>query len=90
MPTHSLADILLPRNAPVYPHRRFPFRAPIMKPPAEESIPLEVAVLCSECEVVYDERVGRCPRCAESSHNALKLITVLNRDGGRAIPKEDN
>jgi len=73
-------------GAKEYPWKKFPFRVPTMQPPSEENtLPLEVAVLCVECDVVFDERVGRCPKCAESSDRALKLISVLNR-----VPKEEN
>lgn len=57
------------------------------EPPTEQSIPLELAALCA-CDTIYDERLGRCPRCAET--HSLKLATVLNRDGGAAMPKEEN
>ena len=70
-----------------YPWKRFPWRAPVTTPPHEESISLEVAALCA-CNCIYDERIGRCPRCAET--HSLKLVTVLNRDGGEAVPREEN
>ena len=77
---------LLQRSIPPsYPFKKFPLRVPTMKPPHEESLPLEVAMLCLECEVVFDERIGRCPKCAGAADRALKLITVLNRP-----PKEEN
>lgn len=76
MTLHSLQRMVA--HAQEYPWKKHPFRAPVMQPPNEGSIlPLEVAALCLECEVVYDERVGRCPKCAESSERSLKLVTVL-------------
>lgn len=84
MTLHQLQKILA--RTEEYPWKKFPFRVPTMQPPSEENtLPLEVAALCVECNVVYDERVGRCPKCAESSDRALKLISVLNR-----VPKEEN
>lgn len=81
---HQLHKILA--QSTKYPWKKHPYRTPVMQPPAESSqIPLEVASMCLECELVYDERVGRCPKCAEASDRALKLITVLNR-----APKEEN
>ena len=79
----------LPRENTEYPWKRFPWRTPVNIPPHEDSFPLEIAVLCS-CDTIYDERVGRCPRCADTPDHALRLITVLNRDGGEATKKEDN
>jgi len=65
------------------------WRMKMPEPPTENSLPLELAALCA-CENIYDERLGRCPRCADTADHALKLITVLNRDGGDATQKEDN
>ena len=63
------------------------WRIKMPEPPTEHSIPLELAALCA-CDTIYDERLGRCPRCAET--HSLKLVTVLNRDGGEAVPREEN
>lgn len=63
------------------------WRTTMPEPPTEHSIPLELAALCA-CNAIYDERLGRCPRCAET--HSLKLVTVLNRDGGEAVPREEN
>ena len=84
MTTHpSLRTIAQPN----YPWKRFPWRAPVMEPPHEWAIPLEVAVLC-ECESIYDRRVGRCPRCAATADHALELRAVLNR-GADASPRSE-
>jgi hypothetical protein len=58
-----------------------------MQPPTEQTLALEVAVLCS-CSAVYDKRVGRCPRCADVAGHALDLAVVLGRDGG-VIPNPE-
>ena len=71
MPTHLSTRILAQEAAALW-------RIKMPDPPTERSIPLYVAALCA-CDTIYDERLGRCPRCADTAAHALKLATVLNR-----------